>query len=54
MVPQNGGTTMRFAVAFALLIASLSVAAAQMYTPEAPVVQVPEGGSNSSGLNLLY
>jgi hypothetical protein len=30
----------------------LSVAAAQMYTPEVPVVQAPAAASNSSGLNL--
>jgi hypothetical protein len=40
MVPQDGGL--------------LSVAAAQMYMPEAPVVQVPAGASNSSGLNLPH
>jgi hypothetical protein len=51
-VAPNGGITMRFAVAFALLIASQSVA--QMYAPEAPVVQLPAGASNSWGLSLLH
>jgi hypothetical protein len=47
---------MRFVAAFTLLIASLSVAPAQLYAPEreSPVVQVPPDASNSSGLTLLY
>ena len=40
MVPQMGGL--------------LSVAAAQIYTSEAPVVRVAAGASNSSGLNLPH
>jgi len=32
----------------------LSVAAAQIYTSEAPVVRVAAGASNSSGLNLPH
>ncbi len=40
MVPKMGGL--------------LSVAAAQIYTPEAPVVQVAASASNSSELNLPH
>jgi hypothetical protein len=40
MVPQNGGL--------------LSVAAARMYTSEAPVVQAPARASNASGPNLPH